>query len=144
MAETLKKTYLAEVERDESGEWIGIVPSLRGVHTHARTLTKLRGYLEDAIVLWLEAERVEAGESHPSVDRAQINVELDVRLPARARRAAATARRSRDRARTAEADAADATLAAVRELSAAGLTLRDSAEVLGLSHQRVDQLLRSA
>ena len=135
--------YRAEVERDESGEWIGNVPSLRGVHTHARTLAKLRGYLQDAIALWLEAERIEAGEPHASVERASIEVNLDVRLPSRAKRAAVNALRSRDRARTAEVGAAEATLAAVRELSAAGLTLRDSAEVLGLSHQRVDQLLRS-
>lgn len=41
-AELSDTVYVAEVERDEAGNWIASVPALRGVHTHARTLTGLR------------------------------------------------------------------------------------------------------
>lgn len=136
--------YVAEVERDDAGSWIASVPRLRGVHTHARTLAGLRGYLQDAIALWLEVGRIDAGEHDPHVNRDTIAVELRVRLPADVRRATETAHRSRARAQTAEQAAATATREAARALVRSGLSRRDAAEVLRLSHQRVDQLLRSA
>lgn len=137
-------TYVAEVERDESGNWIATVSELRGVHTHARTLASLRRYLQDAIALWLEVDLRDAGVRHPHVDRDNIAVELHVKLAPAVRRAAETAKRRRERARSAEAEAAAATRAAARALVESGLSRRDAAEVLDLSHQRVDQLLRSA
>ena len=136
--------YVAEVERDEAGNWIASVPAMRGVHTHARTLAGLRRYLQDAIALWLEVGRIDAGESEPHVERDTVNIELRLRLPAEVRRAAESARRSRERAHGAEQAAAIATREAARALVGSGLSRRDAAEVLRLSHQRVDQLLRSA
>jgi predicted RNase H-like HicB family nuclease len=137
-------TYVAEVERDESGNWIASVPALRGVHTHARSLSSLRSYLQDAIALWLEVDLLDAGEPDPHIDRDSITVELQVKLPAQARRATDSARRRRERARSAETEAATATQNAARALVEFGLSRRDAAELLGLSHQRVQQLLRSA
>lgn len=136
--------YVADVERDEAGNWIASVPALRGVHTHARTLAGLRRYLQDAIALWIEVGRIDAGERDPDVARDAVKVELRLRLPADVRRAAEAARRSRERATAAEHDAARATRAAAQALVQAGLSRRDAADVLRLSHQRVDQLLRSA
>ncbi len=144
MATTVNETYVAEVERDQSGNWIASVPALRGVHTHARTLASLRRYLQDAVALWLEVGLLDAGEPDPHVDRDDISVKLQVKLPSQVRRAADTARRRRERARGAEAEAAAATREAARALVESGLSRRDAAEVLELSHQRVDQLLRSA
>jgi predicted RNase H-like HicB family nuclease len=135
--------YLAEVERDDLGNWLASVPALRGVHTYARTLASLRSHLQDAIALWLEVELVDAGDRDPHIDRKAIAVELQVKLPARVRRATDSARRRRERARTAEAEASAANREAARALTEAGLSRRDAAELLGLSHQRVDQLLRS-
>ena len=144
MATTMTtQTFHADVERDVSGNWIATVPTLRGVHTHARSLASLRTYLQDAIALWLEVERLDAGERDPHVDRGDIVVEFQVKLPSQARRATDSALRRRDRARSAEAEAAAATRDAARALVNVGLSRRDAAEVLGLSHQRVDQLLRS-
>ena len=80
----------------------------------------------------------------PIFARDTINIELRLKLPADVGRAAETARRSRERATVAEHGAARATTEAARALVGAGLSLRDAAEVLRLSHQRVDQLLRSA
>jgi predicted RNase H-like HicB family nuclease len=145
MASTLtNNTYVAEVQRDESGNWIAGVPALRGVHTHARTLASLRTYLQDAIALWLEVDRLDAGERNPHIDRENISVELRVKLPAPVRRATDSARLRRERAKSAEADAAASTRDAARALVGIGLSRRDAAELLGLSHQRVDQVLRSA
>lgn len=136
--------YVADVERDEAGNWIASVSALRGVHTHARTLAGLRRYLQDAIALWVEVGNIDAGQADPHIDRDTINVELRLKLPAQVRRAAETARRSRERAQAADHDAATATREAARALVRAGLSRRDAAEVLRLSHQRVDQVLRSA
>lgn len=143
MAKTLNEPFIAAVERDESGNWIASVPGLRGVHTHARTLASLRRYLQDAIALWLEVGRMDDGERNPHVDRDGIAVELQVKLPANVRRAADAARRRRERARSAESEAVAASREAARALVGLGFSRRDAAEVLGLSHQRVDQLLRS-
>ena len=143
-ADVSNTAYIAEVERDKAGNWIASVPALRGVHTHARTLAGLRRYLQDAIALWLEVGRIDAGERDPHVERDTIQVELRVELPADVKRAAETARRRRERAQAAEHDAAAATREAAQALVGAGLSRRDAAEVLRLSHQRVDQLLRSA
>jgi predicted RNase H-like HicB family nuclease len=41
----VNETYVAEIERDESDNWIASVPALRGVHTHAQTLASLRRHL---------------------------------------------------------------------------------------------------
>ena len=145
MATTVNETtYMAEVERDESGNWIASVPALRGVHTHARTLASLRRHLQDAIALWLEVGLMDSGERDPHVDRDRITVELEVKLPTKVRRAAETARRRREQARSAEREAIDSSRAAARALVELGFSRRDAAEVLELSHQRVDQLLRSA
>jgi predicted RNase H-like HicB family nuclease len=143
-AELSDMAYVADVERDEAGNWIASVPALRGVHTHARTLAGLRRYLQDAIALWIEVGRIDAGERDPHVNRDTINVKLQLKLPTEVRRAAEAARRSRERATAAERDAAQATVAAAQALVRAGLSRRDAADVLRLSHQRVDQLLRSA
>ena len=144
MASTVTETtYVAEVERDESGNWIASVPALRGVHTHARTLASLRGYLRDAIALWLEVGLTDAGEKDPHVERDGIAVELQVKLPASARRATDSARRRRERARSAEAEAATATRDAAQALVDSGLPHRDAAELRGRAPPRVHQLLRS-
>jgi hypothetical protein len=100
--------------------------------------------LQDAIALWLEVGLLDAGEGDPHIDRDDVSVELHVKLPPQVRRAADIARRRRERARGAEAEAAAATREAARALVESGLSRRDAAEVLELSHQRVDQLLRSA
>ena len=142
-AELSDTVYVADVKRDDAGNWIASVPALRGVHTHARTLAGLRRYLQDAIALWIEVGRVDAGERDPVDARDTIDIELRLKLPTEVRRAAEAARRSRERATAAEHDAAQATRAAARALVRAGLSRRDAADVLRLSHQRVDQLLRS-
>jgi hypothetical protein len=131
-------TYVVNVTY-EDGYWLadGNDPSFA---TFARTLTKLREHVADAIALSLEVDRMDAGEKDPHVDRGSVRVEFDVKLPAPARRATAAARRGREKAAVAEQDAAEATLEAVRQLTSLGVSQRDQAELLKLSHQRIAQL----
>ena len=118
------------LERDESGAWIARVPSVRGCHTHGRTLEQARRRIREALSLWVE-------------DAQSADLVEEIRLPARVRTAISRSRaarrqavRERERARAALEEAAR-TL--VEDL---GLGLRDSGELLEISHQRVQQLVR--
>jgi predicted RNase H-like HicB family nuclease/predicted XRE-type DNA-binding protein len=145
MAETLtnEQVYAARVERDESGIWVGTVPVLRGVVTQARTLAKLRENLAEAVALWLEAERLDAGEKNPRVDPNSISISLmEVGLPASIHELAVQAQIHRLEAERAMALAQAMSLLAAKALNDAGLSQRDAAQLLGLSHQRVGQFLR--
>jgi predicted RNase H-like HicB family nuclease len=116
--------YRVVFERDENGAWIARVPSIRGCHTHGRTLEQARRRIR-------EAETAELDE--------------DVRLPGRARVAIERSRRARREAEQTGARAREATTQAARTLvNEAHLGLRDAGELLDLSHQRVQQLVRGA
>lgn len=71
------------------------------------------------------------------------NVEVvdDVDLPARAGRLLAAARSARREALAAAATAQEATATAAQALVGDGLSLRDTAYLLGISHSRVQQLV---
>jgi predicted RNase H-like HicB family nuclease len=100
------------------------------VHTYGRTLAKAREHIVDATALWFE------------VAPEDLNVVEDVRLPAPVKAALELARKEREHAQAAQEAAAGATRDAARALVKDGrLSVRDAADVLGLSHQRVQQLL---
>lgn len=122
--------YRVVFERDDDGAWLARVPSVRGCHTYGRTIDQARRRIREALSLWIDgADDVELVE--------------DVRLPARAKAAVARSRTQRGRAATQQRAARAATLEAARALvDDAGLGLRDTADLLGISHQRVQQLLR--
>ena len=123
--------YRVIFERDESGAWIARVPSVRGCHTHGRTLEQARRRVREALSLWVDdAESAELIE--------------DIRLPARVRTAISRsqaarrqAKRERERAQAATKHAAETLVGDV------GLGLRDTGELLEISHQRVQQLVKS-
>jgi predicted RNase H-like HicB family nuclease len=122
--------YKVIFERDESGAWIARVPSARGCHTHGRTLDQARRRIREALGLWVEdAETAELVE--------------DIRLPARVRDALDHTRSSRRQAQRQRERAQAAMRKAARTLvDEVGLGLRDAGELLGVSHQRVQQLVR--
>ena len=130
MAPVKAASYRVVLERDESGAWIARVPRVPGCHTYGRTLEQARRRIREALALWIEdADAVELVE--------------DVRLPAAARDAIRRSRRARSAAEARRLDAqlatAEAAQALVEELH---LGVRDAGELLGLSHQRVQQLVR--
>jgi len=122
--------YRVVIERDESGAWIARVPSVRGCHSYGRTLDGARRRLREALGLWVD-----------DADTAEL-VE-QIRLPAhmrtvisRSREARRHAKRERERAQRAMKAAAEALV------DDAGLGLRDAGELLEISHQRVQQLVK--
>jgi predicted RNase H-like HicB family nuclease len=123
--------YRVIIERDADGAWIARVPSVRGCHTYGRTLDQARRRIREALSLW-----VDDAESAELVD--------EIRLPARvrtaisrSRAARSQARRERERARAVMKEAAETLVEDV------GLGLRDAGELLEISHQRVQQLVKS-
>jgi predicted RNase H-like HicB family nuclease len=126
MARTVKsktpKSYRIVYELDESGHWIATVSRVRGCHTYGRSLSEARSRIREALGLFV-------------ADAARVRLVDDVRLPADMRRLVVAYRIARGRAER-ERKQADA---AARRL-ATRLSRRDAAELLDLSHQRVQQL----
>jgi predicted RNase H-like HicB family nuclease len=124
------KRYTAIFERDESGVWLARVPSIRGCHTYGRTLEQARIRLREALGLWID---------RPD----QALIEEEIRLPAELRKAIQRSRHSRARAEREREHAQGETRAAAEALADEGVSLRDAGELLGLSHQRVQQLVKA-
>jgi predicted RNase H-like HicB family nuclease len=123
-------TYRVVFERDESGAWIVSVPSVRGCHTYGRSLHHARMRIREALALWVD-------------DAETAELEEEIRLPAHALRAVERSRRARRNAESEREKATAVTAAAARTLvEDLDLGLRDAADLLGLSHQRVQQLVR--
>ena len=123
-------SYRVVFERDESGAWIARVPRVRGCHSYGRTLEQARRRIREALGLWVDgAEEAELVE--------------EVRLPKHAldavRRSQSARRRARADAERAQAVTVEAARTLVDDLQ---LGMRDAADLLGLSHQRVQQLVR--
>jgi predicted RNase H-like HicB family nuclease len=125
-----KRKYDVYFERDESGAWLARVPAVRGCHTYGRTLDQARRRIREALSLWVDnAETAELVEH--------------LRLPAQARQAVRRSQAARARAEKEKESAQAATAATARELvEDLDLSMRDAGELLGLSHQRVQQLVR--
>jgi predicted RNase H-like HicB family nuclease len=124
----MTKTYRVIIERDPTGAWIAWIPSVPGCHTYGRTLAAARRRIREALSLWV-----------PAASRARLD--FDVRLPNDVRRVVAPLVTARRRASRAEQDAQATLDAAARALIKRGLSLRDAGELLGLSHQRIAQVV---
>jgi len=125
--------YHANFELDESGVWIAQIEEIPQVHTFGRTLGKAREYLVDALALWLDLPIDDVKDSidfHP------------VKLPAGVQNIVYEATAARAMADAATEAVSELTSAAALALTRdARLSLRDAAELLGVSHQRVQQLV---
>jgi len=123
--------YTVKYERDEeSGWWVAQVKEVPAAITQGRTIARRR--IREALALALDDD--EAAEKAKLVD--------EVKLPADARRALARARAARRRLEVETEKAQTSTAVAVRKLiKKLGLSVRDAGELLGISHQRVQQLV---
>ncbi|MDQ6727961.1 MAG: type II toxin-antitoxin system HicB family antitoxin [Actinomycetota bacterium] len=122
------KTYKATFRPDDNGWWFIDVPELPGCHSQARTIASGRDHIREAISLVA------------NIDLDTFDVDVDYELPKAQQAVIAKARRARERA----AEATQATEAAVRALQqgSAKLGIRDVAELVGVSYQRVAQILK--
>lgn len=131
MAETMS-IYTIRYEKDETGWWIATVKEVRGCHTQGRTIEQARRRIREALGLFVDqAEKAEL------ID--------DVVLPANARsllkRVLSTRKRAEEEAIKLQNTTAEAAEVLTKDV---GVSVRDAGELLGLSHQRVHQLLTSS
>jgi predicted RNase H-like HicB family nuclease len=127
-----RASYQVVFERDDNNRWFVCCPDLPGAHSHGRTLAAARANIREAIGVVLDLD-----------DDAVLDLQEVVRLPdPQLQKLVDRARELRDSATEAEDKARRATIDAVVAStgSSASLSLRDLADLLGLSHQRVQQL----
>jgi len=125
-------TYIATVTREDD-MWLAEVPSLPGAHAYARTLTRLREELTDAIVLAADLD----DDAHVDITFELVGSDLD--LIARAFLVAD----HRQQLRAAEAQVIAETTEVARSLIAAGWSVRDAAGALDVTPGRISQLTSS-
>lgn len=123
------KTYTVEFEKDEDGWWVATVPSLPGCHTQGRTIAQARTRIIEAMALH------DVGK--PVTLKEEIRIGSEAVQKAIAEVAAA-------RAKAAEAAEASAVMTKhlIARLAKAGVSRRDIGDMLGISFQRVQQLVK--
>lgn len=118
-------TCTAVYEHDaEDGVWLVELQEEPRCHTWGKTLAAAKRAIREAAGLWFD----------------EVEVEDQVRPPAVAREEVELARRLRREAERAKVAAQLAIENAARSLREAGFSSREAGEVVGLSHQRVNQL----
>ncbi len=130
MARAMKR-FTVVYERDETGWWVAQVKDAPEAITQGRTLAEARRRIREALGVTLG----------PDSDASQATLVDEVRLPPDARRAITAVVKSRSRLEQDKELLAKAMNEATTQLlDAVGLSVRDTAELLGLSHQRIQQL----
>lgn len=121
-------TYTVRARRI-GGWWALDVDGVSGVHTQVRRLDQAEGMSREAISLVLD------------VPEDAVTVTVAPEVPATLRSMVNEAVAARSRAADAQDAAARLTRDAARRLVQEGLTVRDAGALLGMSHQRVAQLV---
>lgn len=126
-----RTTVTARFSRDPSGAWLVSFPSIPGAHTYGRTLRTARRRIPEVLELFnLDPQQVEVAEEYELAGPARKAIgDLES-----ARR---DLQRAVDRSRQLLEKALDELQRRMR------LSTRDAGEILGISHQRVAQLLGS-
>lgn len=124
-----QRRFKVTVRRDpeDRSAWLVNVVGTPGAHTFGRSLAEAKRHAVEVVALWFELE--------PD----QFEIDWDIRLgdlaaPVKQARAA-MAHAEADRLRRDDA---------VRRLTESGMSYRDVADLLGLSHQRVAQIARAS
>jgi predicted RNase H-like HicB family nuclease len=124
-------TYTAVYELDTNKWWFVHIDEIPGCHSRGGNIAAARRNILEAASALLE------------VDESELVIEDDVQLPEPLRKAVAVARQRRAEAEQVRGAAQEATDEALRTLNGSGLGLstRDMGDLLGVSHQRVNQVL---
>lgn len=126
-----KKRYTARYSL-EDGDWLVEIDEIPQVHTFGKTLAKARAHIRDALALWLQVD-----------DAATLNLaERFEGLPDNLMDVVARANATRAQANELSERAQELTATAAQILvTDLGMTVRDAAQLLHVSHQRVQQLV---
>jgi predicted RNase H-like HicB family nuclease len=128
---TSSKTYTAIYDYDaDDNAWNVRIKGLRGCQTYGRSIRQAQSRIREALAVWLDMSPAELG--------------IRDQFPAELASVADDVVRARSAAERAGARAQQQTIKAVKALTDLGLSRRDAAELLGLSHQRVHQLLEAS
>jgi len=123
------QTYTARLEREKDGRWTVELEKEPRVHTWGKTVDQALTRMREAAALWFQTE--------------EDQIELVPRpvLPKAMDKTVEQARQAREQARSADRLAIEQTRKAAAALASRGISMRDAAAILGISHQRVHQLL---
>jgi predicted RNase H-like HicB family nuclease len=124
------KQYVIRFEMDEEGWWIATARDVQGCHTQGRSLRQARTRIREALSLFVGDAAAEKAELVEEIAPPREVAPLVERY-----------RSAKDRAEAEHLHAQEALKDAVAGLVSASLTVRDAGEILGLSHQRVQQLV---
>jgi hypothetical protein len=125
-----RRVHTVRCERSQ-GWWAVRVPEVPGAFGQARRLDDVERAARDVVALALD------------VPPDAFDVRVEPRLPEAAELAVGRAAELRHEAQLAAASASRAVLDAARLLiDGEGLTMREAGQLLGLSHQRIAQVLR--
>ncbi len=126
------KSYKVQYDKDEDGMWVAVIDRQQGVSCVAqgRSIGEARRRVRDALGIYLDDEQAAASATF----------EDDVNGPEKMKRAVADYFRAKDEADRAQALSKQKAVKASKVLLGAGFSRRDAAEVLGVSHQHVQQL----
>lgn len=122
------KTYRVTFDRDEDGWWVATAVDLRGCRTQGRSIAQARERLREAMALCDVPSTARLDEE------IHVGGKLDVELEA--------LRETREEAERLAQESAERTRRMAARLAKAGLSRRDVGELLGLSFQRAQQLLK--
>lgn len=123
------KTYTARLQREKDGRWSVELEEEPRIHTWGKTVDQALARMREAAALWFQTDEDEiALVPHPV-------------LPKATSRTVEQARQAREQARSADRLAVEHTRKAAAALTDRGISMRDAAVILGISHQRVHQLL---
>ncbi len=124
------KSYTVVYERDESGWWVASVKGVPGCHTQGRSIEQARTRIREALELAVPQAR-------------DVKLDEQLKLPGKARQVLARRSAAQRRLAENEARAQELTRRAVEVLVRdLDLSFRDAGALLGLSHQRVQQLIQ--
>ena len=125
--------YRVRYTRDESGWWQASIREVQGCHTQGRTIEEARRRIREALGLFVD-------------NATKATLKDDVQMPKRVADVVKRYRTARQRADREQQHASVTARRAVKALASGRLHLsrRDAAEVLGISAQRVQQLLETA
>jgi predicted RNase H-like HicB family nuclease len=127
-------TYDVDARRD-GDTWLAEVPALPGAHTWGRSLAGLRRAVREVITLMADLPDSAVD------DESAFDVRWRFHFTGQLGEEVAEAAELRGQLRDMEHTAREATARAARDLHDHGVSYRDSAEILGVSYQRVQQLV---